>query len=192
MDRTEKYRKRIFTLPNLLSLFRLALIPIIIYAYVVRRDHLQTLFLLTLSGVTDVADGIIARKWNMVSDFGKAFDPVADKLTQMAVLFCLISRFPYMLLPLALMVVKESASAVIALLSIRHTGVVKGAAWHGKLTTVLLYFSMALHVIWYDLPRAVSLTLVGICMSMMLVSFVLYTLQHVKLLRTPPLKTIND
>lgn len=62
---------------------------------------------LLLSGLTDVVDGIIARKCNMISDFGKAFDPIADKLTQAAMLCCLVVRFNYMLIPLGMLVIKE-------------------------------------------------------------------------------------
>ncbi len=51
--------------------------------------------MLLLSGVTDLADGFIARHFHMISDLGKVLDPVADKLTQAAVLFCLITRFPF-------------------------------------------------------------------------------------------------
>lgn len=103
----EKYKNKIITIPNILSLFRLLLIPVIVWLYVFRQDYLWTTAILALSGITDIIDGIIARKCNMISDFGKAFDPVADKLTQIAMLFCLVSRFQWMLLPLCVLVVKE-------------------------------------------------------------------------------------
>ena len=96
----DKYKHKIITIPNVLSFFRLLLIPVIVWLYIVKKDPLWTTGILVLSGVTDVVDGIIARKCNMISDFGKAFDPVADKLTQIAMLFCLVSRFKWMLLPL--------------------------------------------------------------------------------------------
>ena len=80
---------RIFTLPNMLSFFRLALIPVIVYFYEV--DHFWWAFwLLGLSAATDIVDGWIARTFHLVSDFGKAIDPIADKLTQAAVLLCLL------------------------------------------------------------------------------------------------------
>ncbi len=138
----------------------------------------MTLLVLLLSGITDIVDGIIARKCNMVSDFGKAFDPVADKLTQMAMLFCLVFRFKYMLVPLVLLVVKEVFTGITALVSIKKTSTVKGAVWHGKLTTVALYSLMAIHLIWYNIPRTLSLILIGICSGIMLMSFIMYTIQN--------------
>ncbi len=138
----------------------------------------MTLLVLVLSGVTDIADGIIARKCNMISDFGKALDPVADKLTQMAMLFCLVSRFPYMMFPFVLLVVKEVFTGITALVSIKKTNTVKGAVWHGKLTTVALYAMMAIHVVWYNIPRALSLILVGTCLGIMLMSFIMYVIRN--------------
>ena len=177
-DSAERYQNKILTIPNILSFFRLCLIPVIVWLYVGKQDYLWTLLILTLSGVTDIVDGIIARKFNMVSNFGKAFDPVADKLTQMAMLFCLVSRFKYMMIPFVLLVVKEVFTGITALVSIKKTNTVKGAIWHGKLTTVSLYAMMAIHVVWFNIPRTLSLILVGICIGIMLMSFILYAIQN--------------
>jgi len=182
-DSTGRYKNKLLTIPNILSFFRLCLIPVIVWLYVGKKDYLWTLLILILSGVTDVVDGIIARRFNMVSNFGKAFDPVADKLTQMAMLFCLISRFPYMMAPFVLLVVKEVFTGITALVSIKKTNTVKGAVWHGKLTTVSLYAMMAIHVVWFNIPRTLSLILVGICIGIMLMSFIMYAIQNFTAIR---------
>lgn len=182
-DTTSKYQKKILTVPNLLSFFRLCLIPPIVWLYSVRQDYLWTLLVLILSSVTDIIDGFIARRFNMISDFGKALDPVADKLTQAAMLFCLVGRFSYMLVPLVLLVVKEVVTGITALISIKRTNVVKGAVWHGKLTTVALYSMMAIHLIWYNIPYAVSLILVGVCVGIMLMSFIMYAVQNFRAIK---------
>ena len=79
-----KRKHQILTIPNLMSLFRLCLIPLIVWLYHEKEMYGLAAFALVISGITDVADGIVARRFDMVSDFGKAFDPVADKLTQFA------------------------------------------------------------------------------------------------------------
>lgn len=170
----EKYKNKIITIPNILSLFRLLLIPVIVWLYVVRQEPLWTSAVLVLSGMTDIVDGIIARKYHMVSDFGKAFDPVADKLTQIAMLFCLVTRFRWMLLPLCVMVVKEITAGIMGLLVIRKTGRVDGAVWHGKATTVSLYAMMIIHLIWFNIPGVVSGILIGACTVMALLSAFMY------------------
>lgn len=178
----ERYKNKIITIPNMLSLFRLLLIPVIVWLYVFRRDYLCTTVVLTLSGITDIVDGIIARKFHMISDFGKAFDPVADKLTQIATLFCLVTRFRWMLLPLIILVVKEIFAAVTGLLVIRKTGNVLGALWHGKAVTVSLYSMMLIHLLWIQIPSAVSGILISVCTVMVLLSAVLYGIRNLNIL----------
>ena len=178
----EKYKHKIITIPNILSLFRLLLIPVIMWLYIVRKDPLWTTAVLALSGITDIVDGIIARKCHMVSDFGKAFDPVADKLTQIAMLFCLVSRFKWMLLPLCVMVIKEVTAGILGLLVIRKTGNVCGAVWHGKATTVSLYSMMIIHLIWYNIPGVISGILIGACTALALLSAFMYSRENVRIL----------
>ena len=139
-------RKDILTIPNLLSLLRLMMIPLFVWLYLHGHDG-WTAAVLLLSGATDVVDGYIARHYNQVSDFGKAFDPCADKLTQIAMLLCLVTRYRRMLLPLCVMVIKEVIAGILGLLVIRKTGNVSGAVWHGKATTVSLYSMMIIHLI---------------------------------------------
>ena len=178
-----KYQKKILTIPNILSFFRLCLIPVIMWLYIKKQDYLSTLIVLLLSGATDIVDGIIARKYNMISDFGKIFDPIADKLTQMAMLFCLVSRFNYMIIPLVILVVKELISGITSLISFKSANEVKGAVWHGKLTTITLYSVIAIHLIWFNISRTVSLILVGISIGIMLMSFIMYSVQNFKAIK---------
>ena len=123
-EKKNNYKNKIITIPNLLSLFRLCLIPVILWLYISKKDYLGTLIVLMISGITDVLDGIIARKCNMISDFGKAFDPIADKLTQAAMLSCLVMRFKYMIVPLGMLVIKEVFTGITAIISIRKTDTV--------------------------------------------------------------------
>lgn len=176
-------RKQIFTVPNILSFLRLAMIPLIIWLYCVEKSPGWTLFVITLSGVTDVVDGFIARKFNLVTDFGKALDPIADKLTQIAVLFCLLTRFPLMGLPLILMVVKETVAFILRLIVFKRTQLVHSAEWHGKLTTVLLYLLMGLHIVWYTIPSTVSIVCILSVTGVMFLSFVLYTVSNALILK---------
>ena len=166
--------RKILTIPNLLSLLRLIMIPQLMWLYLGKQDYVQTVILLALSGATDVLDGIIARKFNMISDFGKAFDPVADKLTQMAMLYCVGTTFPEIRFLLILLVVKEVLSGIMSLVSIRKTGQVQGAQWHGKVVTVLLYTLIADRIV----PGLLSQVLLIVSAGMMLLSMALYWKRH--------------
>ena len=165
---------RIVTLPNLLSFFRLCLVPELILQYTRPGGSRRVLMLLAVSALTDVLDGRIARRFGMVSDLGKALDPLADKLTQAAMLFCLARRFPLMLLPLTLLAVKEICCAAASLTAIGRTGQVESADWHGKFSTALLYALFALHLAVPGISGTLSGTLILLCTGVMLLSFVLY------------------
>lgn len=176
--RQEENLNKTVTIPNLLSFFRLLLIPVLIWSYCVKKDYSGTGWILLLSGATDIADGFIARHFHMISNLGKVLDPIADKLTQATMLFCLFTRFPHMIVPLVLMAFKELYMAVSGCMVIRKTGKVSGADWHGKIVTVLLYGMVIVHIIWSDITVMASDMMIGICTVMMAVSFVLYFKQH--------------
>lgn len=175
-------RKQLFTIPNLLSLLRLCMIPLIIWLYCTQKNYALTAVVLVLSGLTDMVDGYIARRFNMVTDLGKALDPVADKLTQASVMFCLLSRFRMMLVPLLLLIFKEVCNGMMSLVVIKKTGKVCGADWHGKVCTWLLYAMMFVHIVWFDISREWTTALIGICVIMMTVSFALYMVRNYKML----------
>ncbi len=177
-------KKDILTVPNILSFVRLLLIPLIVVLYCVYDNYTWAAVVIVISGLTDVVDGKIARKYGLVSDFGKMLDPVADKLTQAAVLLCLVTRFKYMLFLFGLMFVKELFMAITGILRIRHTGEVYGADWHGKLNTVLLYTIMVIHIIWHSIPPVVSNIMIVVCFCVMALSMILYGIQNIKNIRS--------
>lgn len=178
-QRTNNQKIKIFTLPNVLSVLRILLIPIIVWLYCVEKNYLWAGIMLILSGVTDMVDGFIARRFKMVSDLGKVLDPIADKLTQAAMLVCLITRFPLMLLPFVLLILKETFMSISGLLVIQKTGHVMSAVWHGKVATALLYATMILHIFWFDIHPIVSNVLILLSAAMIIVSFVLYGIHNV-------------
>ena len=173
---------QILTIPNLLTLIRLLLIPCIVWSYLIQRDLWLTAALLIISGATDILDGYIARRFHMVSDLGKAMDPVADKLTQGITLILLITRHRKMLILVLLLAVKELVTGLMGLQVIRKTGRVFGAQWHGKATTVLLYCTMLLHLLWPAIPDPASNGMIMLCVVLMLVSMGLYLRRNKALL----------
>ena len=76
----EEFMKHV---PNILTIVRFILIPFIVY-FAMKEQYIITTIILIISGITDILDGIIARKFNFITDFGKLMDPLADKATQVA------------------------------------------------------------------------------------------------------------
>ena len=94
-------RSQIYTIPNMLSLLRLALIPVYCTVYLraqTHTDHFIAATILAVSCLTDLIDGQIARRFQMISTLGKILDPLADKLTQLALLVCLSTKYPILLM----------------------------------------------------------------------------------------------
>ena len=173
-------RRRALTIPNLLSAFRILLVPVMAALYCGAGNYPLTAGVLLLSGATDVADGYIARRFHMVSDLGKVLDPVADKLTQAAALGCLLTRFRVLWWLLALLVVKECLMAAMGIFVIRRTGEVYSASWHGKLATCILYAVIFIHIVWYGVPAGTSALLTALGAAGILLSLTLYTLENLR------------
>lgn len=107
------FRKdQVLTIPNLLSVIRLALIPLIVWLYIGKQEYSAAVAVILISGATDIIDGFIARKFNMVSDLGKILDPVADKLTQATVILCLTVKYRWMRGLIVLFVVSSSTTII--------------------------------------------------------------------------------
>ena len=167
-------------LPNILSFFRILLIPVIVVSYLNYDNVIITVSIIILSGLTDLLDGYIARNFNMISDIGKILDPIADKLTQAVILGCLIVKFPHILIILITLIIKELITIITGFLSIKNSNQVYSANWHGKVTTLLLYGAMIIHIIWKGISNNTSFLILAICEVMMIVSFILYTKRNLK------------
>lgn len=175
--------KNIFTIPNILSIFRLLLLPVIVYTYMNQKDYVLTGVLLLVSGITDLLDGYIARTFHMISDLGKILDPVADKATQAVVLLCLITRFRWLVIPFMCIVVKELFMSFIGLIVIKKTGEVHGAVWHGKVATFMLDFMIIVHIIFYNISSTLSIIFAIISTFLILLSFYLYAKENINILK---------
>lgn len=178
------FHGKIWTIPNLLSFVRILMIPWFLRVYLSKGDSLAAAVILLLSGITDTMDGVIARRFNMVSNLGKALDPVADKLTQIAVMACLVFRFPHVWLLLGALCIKELFVLASSLMAIHHMGEVLPADWHGKVTTTALYAAMAAHLLFPSVPGALSDAMILLCTAMILLSGVLYGRRNIRAIRT--------
>lgn len=126
--------------PNILTIIRFLLIPLIVL-FAINNDYVSTIIVLTISGITDILDGTIARKFNFTSDFGKLMDPVADKATQLAILATLtlkgvIDFWIILIVALKEFIMISGASFLYG------KELVVSSKWYGKLATVLFYIAI--------------------------------------------------
>lgn len=133
----------IFTIPNIMSIIRIILIIPFIYIYFQERYVISTVLLL-LSGLTDAIDGFIARKFNMISNLGKILDPLADKITQIAVVVCLTINHTMLLPLLIVFAIKELFMLLGATQLLKEGKRPAEAKWWGKVSTVVVYVMLTL------------------------------------------------
>lgn len=175
----EKKRKarRIITIPNLLSLFRLLLIPVYAMLYVhaeTAKDYLLSGAILALSCITDLFDGLIARRFDQISNLGKALDPIADKATQGVMLLCVADRHPVLWWLFGFFALKEGFQLVMGCWYLRKGQMLPGALMSGKVSTVVLFLCMILLVIFPGMHSWAVVLLLILCAIFMAVSFISY------------------
>lgn len=185
----KEYLTGCLTIPNLISLIRIALIPV--FAVLFYDDqHLWAVIVLAVSGLTDMIDGKIARKFNQISALGKLLDPVADKLTQItiAIVFylefrscddALVEKFSWIFLGF---LIKEAIMIVVAVFMIILGLKPVAAEMPGKVATLAFYcimcvvmaFGPGIGIIGDFLPSSVMLALVAISLVLAVIALFSY------------------
>lgn len=175
------WKREIFTIPNLLSLFRLALIPLYASIYLNATENSQYIAagsIMALSCLTDMVDGRIARRFNMVSNLGKILDPLADKITQFTLTLCLSLKYPVLLQVLALFVVKELFQLVVGIIHLRRGKMLPGALMAGKICTTVLFVSLIALVLFPRMEEGLVQAIALTDTVFLLISFFSYILAY--------------
>ena len=128
--------------PNILTIIRFLLIPFIVVA-ILQQNYILAFILLTVSAITDILDGTIARKFDCISNFGKLVDPLADKATQTAVLAALTIGSIIPIWILVVVFVKE-AIMIAGASFLYGKELIVSSKWWGKLATVLFYIAIVI------------------------------------------------
>ena len=177
----KNWKKEIFTVPNLLSLFRLVLIPVYVYIYLNATETHQYVIagaIMAVSCLTDMVDGKIARKYNMITNVGKVLDPLADKVTQFTLTICLSLRYPVLYPVLALFLVKEVFQLVVAVIHLLKGKILPGALMAGKVCTTVLFISLIALVLFPDMSAILVDGIAIVDTIFLAISFISYILAY--------------
>ena len=177
----KNWKKDIFTIPNLLSLFRLVLIPVYATVYLNATQNYQFIlagFILAVSCLTDMIDGKIARKYGMITTLGKVLDPLADKLTQLTLTICLSLKYPVLYPVLGLFVIKELFQLVLGVAFLRKGKMLPGALMAGKVCTTILFVSLIALVLMPNIPPVAVKAIAVIDALFLMISFVSYAMAY--------------
>lgn len=170
-------KKELFSIPNLMSYFRILLIPVFCYLYITAesdRDYLMAALVVLVSSLTDLFDGKIARRFNMITQWGKILDPVADKLSHAALAVCLATRYPLMWALIALMAAKEGFMGIMGLIFLKKGQMLDGAMWFGKVCTTVLFVGLMALFLFIRIPAAAANIIIIVMMAVMLVTLCMY------------------
>lgn len=178
-------KEQVFTIPNFMSFFRLVLVPFIVWICFSGEYEIGAALVL-VSALTDILDGVIARKFNMVSDLGKVLDPICDKVTHAALTICLVARYSYMWIVFALLALKELTMFTLGSIAIKRRGTVQSAKWYGKLCTIVLETVMIALMLFPGLPETVAIVLLSVCCAAMVFSLLMYTVFWIRIIRSAP------
>ena len=171
------WKKDLFTIPNLLSLFRLVLIPVYVVIYLNAQDdtdHYIAAGILAVSCLTDAIDGKIARHFNMISTVGKILDPIADKATQFTLIVCLAIRNPVLWILVCLFFIKECFQLIAGLMTLRKGQMLSGALISGKICTTVLFVSLIVLVMMPQLSETVIFAITTLDCVVVLIAFICY------------------
>lgn len=160
--------------PNILTVIRFFLIPFIVIS-LIKNDYITAFIILTISGLTDVLDGYIARKFNFITNFGKLIDPLADKTTQISILTTLAFKNIVPIWIILIIFLKELV--LIAGASFLYgKELVVSSRWYGKLATVLFYIAIVSSLIirYFKISFAFDTYLYYLALAMTVFSLVMY------------------
>ncbi len=164
----------LWRLPNLLSLSRIAMTPVIGYFLWLDTSQATAICvgLLFVAGITDGLDGLLARRMGLISEIGKALDPIADKFMAGALLVLLIffREFPIWLA--ALIIGRDLLILVAGLLLLKGRRIVIGSNLTGKYTFTAIALLLGSYVIRFDFGIRL---LTPITIALIILSTILYT-----------------
>ena len=175
------WKKDLFTIPNMLSLFRLLLIPVYVVIYLNAEtavDYYIAGGILAVSCLTDMIDGQIARHFNMISTIGKILDPLADKITQFTLIVCLAITYPVLIPLMVLFFIKEVFQLVAGFLTLRKGKMLSGALISGKICTAVLFVSLIVLVMFPQIPAEAVNVIMAVDTILLMIAFLHYAITY--------------
>jgi len=174
----------LMNLPNTLTTVRFLLIPLFVGVFFssLEKNLLYSVIIFILAGVTDVLDGYIARKYDAITKWGQAMDPLADKLMQLTVLVCFTLKRLIPLWVITIYAIKEILMILGGIiLYTRKDKLVVPANSYGKIATVIFYF--AILAISFDFIYGKALIYIAALFT--LYAFIRYTILGIREIKKP-------
>lgn len=182
-------------IPNLLSILRIIIIGPFVY-YFLKDNYVMAAVMIAISGLSDMFDGYIARRFNQITKLGAMLDPVADKITLGSVVICMCIKIPVIMPIIIILLVKEILMLLAGLVLLKKHKTPPPAQWYGKVATIVFYISVAvivfLKAIWGIENMLLTITLMCITVALMFFALIRYFILFLKILEGDSDKSTNN
>ena len=175
------------SVPNMITLVRIVLTPVFAFLYL-EGQQMAAMLVLALAALSDMLDGAIARRFGLITPLGKVLDPVADKVLQLAMILCLVSRHGAVMLVLLLHLLREFILGAMGALVYRRCALLTGAHWYGKLCTGFMYSFLGLALLWMEMPEKILITGLYLCAGLIVCCLWLYAMEYLKIIKDNKIK----
>ncbi len=174
-------------LPNTLSLIRLCLVPVFVWAYFLPQPnaHLLAAIIYAAAFVTDIADGYIARRFDLVTKLGRILDPLADKLMTLAAITCVTVDGIVPMWAVVVFFCKEATMGLGGLYLYRQIKDMPPSNWLGKASTGVFFVVLAILVL-FPVPRPWATALITLALALAVAALLRYAAQCFHLVKETP------
>ncbi len=175
-------------LPNALSLFRLALVPVFAWSYFsgLPNAHLWAALVYAVAFLTDILDGWIARKFDLITRLGRILDPLADKLMTFTVILCVCLDGVVPMWAAVIFFCKEAAMALGGALMLHRTKDVIASNWLGKASTGVFFVVLAALVLFPQMPHTLAVGLISAALALAFAALVRYIVAYRQIMDANP------
>ncbi len=149
------------------------MVPVFGYFFL-KGEYLLAVVMFLTASLTDILDGYIARKYGMITSWGKLADPLADKMMQLTALVLLTIRDKIPGAILAIFMIKEALMVIGGILLYKKEKFVVSSNWYGKLATVIFHFAIIMLI--FDAPYGIVYILVALAAT--LFAFIMYFIRY--------------
>lgn len=183
---TKSFMKEYFSIPNIMGYFRIVLAILYVWVFYLTLDgapYWPVIAIIIVSGLTDLFDGKIARRFHMVTDWGKMLDPIADKITIGAIILSLVFKYKIILPMIFLYIIKEGYMAVAGMLLMKRGHKIEGAKFYGKVCTFATYIILIAILLVPNIDERVVAVLIAVDMIIMVYTLIRYIIYYGKLFK---------
>jgi len=176
--------------PNIISIFRICLVPVFVIAYFTDNNDIKyyAILVYAIAGLSDFLDGFIARKFNAQSKLGKLLDPLGDKLMTFTVLICITithtASRPFLISAALVFFIKEILMGIGGLVLHKKAHVeLPPANFIGKASTIVFY-AVFIALMLFNIPNFVVVILVSVAIGLALIALAGYIISYIKIMKS--------